>query len=57
MLKNIEGKEVDAFEQEMEHSIAGLEKRCVDVPDDAYSEGQLSLLGYTKEPRRTTRNY
>jgi hypothetical protein len=46
MFKNIEGKEVGAFEQEMEYSIANLEKRCADAPDDQYSEGQLSAYRY-----------
>ena len=46
MLTNIEGKEVDAFEQELEYFITNLEKRCADVPDDAYSEGQLSAYNY-----------
>ena len=46
MFKNREGKEVDAFEGQIEIFISNLRYRLSAAPDDVYTEGQLSAYNY-----------
>ncbi|RLD19785.1 MAG: hypothetical protein DRI69_07605 [Bacteroidetes bacterium] len=46
MLKNIEGKEVDSFEQAMEHTIADIDSVTVKSIGGAFAKGQRAGCEY-----------